>query len=115
MNTQRPEWNDANNALVGKGLSVVTVAYLYRFVTYWLARLAAHGADTFAANTAIADLTEAYDNDTRNIIRGIQEKYDLHVDGVVGPFTKIALYNESRMFKKPSLGRKRQAGTENGS
>ena len=24
MNTQRPEWNDANNALVGKGLSVVT-------------------------------------------------------------------------------------------
>jgi hypothetical protein len=29
MNTQRPEWNDANNALVGKGLSVVTTAYLY--------------------------------------------------------------------------------------
>ncbi len=26
MNTQRPEWNDANNALVGKGLSVVTLA-----------------------------------------------------------------------------------------
>ena len=25
MNTQRPEWNDANNALVGKGLSVVTL------------------------------------------------------------------------------------------
>ena len=32
MNTQRPEWNDANNALVGKGLSVVTTAYLYRTV-----------------------------------------------------------------------------------
>jgi hypothetical protein len=32
MNTQRPEWNDANNALVGKGLSVVTVAYLVRYV-----------------------------------------------------------------------------------
>ncbi len=32
MNTQRPEWNDANNALVGKGLSVVTVAYLARYV-----------------------------------------------------------------------------------
>ncbi|HQW36946.1 MAG TPA: hypothetical protein PKY60_16015, partial [Thermoflexales bacterium] len=25
MNTQRPEWNDANNALVGKGLSVVAL------------------------------------------------------------------------------------------
>jgi hypothetical protein len=32
MNTQRPEWNDANNALVGKGLSVVTLCYLQRFV-----------------------------------------------------------------------------------
>ncbi len=28
MNTQRPEWNDANNALVGNGLSVVTACYL---------------------------------------------------------------------------------------
>ena len=34
MNTQRPEWNDANNALVGKGLSVVTTAYLYRSVVF---------------------------------------------------------------------------------
>jgi len=30
MNTQRPEWNDANNALVGRGVSVVTAAYLLR-------------------------------------------------------------------------------------
>ncbi len=28
MNTQRPEWNDANNALVGYGASVVTAAQL---------------------------------------------------------------------------------------
>jgi hypothetical protein len=28
MNTQRPEWNDANNALVGNGLSIVTLCYL---------------------------------------------------------------------------------------
>ena len=41
MNTQRPEWNDANNALVGKGLSVVTVAYLRRFIAFWQAQLAA--------------------------------------------------------------------------
>ncbi|WP_456819936.1 hypothetical protein [Cellulomonas sp. URHB0016] len=32
MNTQRPEWNDANNALVGKGLSVVTLGYVRRFL-----------------------------------------------------------------------------------
>ncbi len=34
MNTQRPEWNDANNALVGKGLSVVTAAYLRRTLVF---------------------------------------------------------------------------------
>jgi len=33
MNTQRPEWNDANNALVGNGLSMVTLYYLRRYVT----------------------------------------------------------------------------------
>lgn len=34
MNTQRPEWNDANNALVGKGLSVVTLCYLRRYIAF---------------------------------------------------------------------------------
>ena len=33
MNTQRPEWNDANNALVGTGVSVVTLCYLHRFLS----------------------------------------------------------------------------------
>jgi hypothetical protein len=34
MNTQRPEWNDANNALVGQGLSMVTLYYLRRYVCF---------------------------------------------------------------------------------
>jgi hypothetical protein len=34
LNTQRPEWNDANNALVGQGLSVVTLAHLRRFLNF---------------------------------------------------------------------------------
>ena len=34
MNTQRPEWNDANNALVGNGVSVVTLYYIRRFQNY---------------------------------------------------------------------------------
>ncbi len=34
MNTQRPEWNDANNALVGNGVSVVTLNYLRRFLKF---------------------------------------------------------------------------------
>jgi len=34
MNTQRPEWNDANNALVGYGVSMVTLCYLRRFLKF---------------------------------------------------------------------------------
>lgn len=34
MNTQRPEWNDANNVLAGGGVSVVTLYYLRRYVTF---------------------------------------------------------------------------------
>lgn len=36
MNTLRPEWNDANNALVGYGASMVTVYYMHRFVQFLL-------------------------------------------------------------------------------
>jgi hypothetical protein len=35
MNTQRPEWNDANNALVGNGVSMVTLYYLRRFMVFF--------------------------------------------------------------------------------
>ena len=35
LNTQRPEWNDANNALVGNGVSMVTLNYLRRFLNYF--------------------------------------------------------------------------------
>ena len=34
MNTLRPEWNDANNALVGYGASMVTLYYMRRYVTF---------------------------------------------------------------------------------
>lgn len=34
LNTQRPEWNDANNALVGNGVSMVTLYYMRRFLVF---------------------------------------------------------------------------------
>ncbi len=47
MNTQRPEWNDANNALVGNGVSMVTLYYLRRFLTF---------SDGILAKSAIQDV-----------------------------------------------------------
>jgi hypothetical protein len=43
MNTQRPEWNDANNALVGNGVSMVTLCYLRRFLQFFKKVMAASG------------------------------------------------------------------------
>ena len=34
LNTQRPEWNDANDALVGHGVSMVTLYYMRRYVRF---------------------------------------------------------------------------------
>ena len=59
MNTQRPEWNDANNALVGKGLSVVTAAYLRRFIAFWREQLVESDGNSFAVSTEVADLLTA--------------------------------------------------------
>jgi hypothetical protein len=41
LNTQRPEWNDANNALVGHGVSVVTLCYMRRYLRFLQELLAA--------------------------------------------------------------------------
>jgi hypothetical protein len=53
MNTQRPEWNDANNALVGKGLSVVTLCYLLRFTTFFKELLNESVVEVFPLNNGI--------------------------------------------------------------
>jgi hypothetical protein len=58
MNTQRPEWNDANNALVGKGLSVVTLAYLRRYLVF-CRPLFAEGPRELAVSAELFELFEA--------------------------------------------------------
>jgi hypothetical protein len=55
MNTQRPEWNDANNALVGHGVSVVTLCYLRRYLAF-LQGLLAQAEGPVDLSAEIADL-----------------------------------------------------------
>jgi len=54
MNTQRPEWNDANNALVGDGVSVVTAAYLCRHVATVRTIIKGSGSEPLALNSHVA-------------------------------------------------------------
>ncbi len=46
-----------------------------------------------------------YDDSTRAAVMALQEKYNLPVDGLVGPLTKMALYNEQPGLQIPHLRR----------
>ena len=48
-------------------------------------------------------MTDSYDKESFEIIKHIQKKNGVEADGLVGPLTKIILYNESHSFVKPSL------------
>jgi len=54
LHTQRPEWNDANNALAGTGLSIVTLAYLRRLLVFITALPGADRPFTLPAATLAA-------------------------------------------------------------
>lgn len=56
LNTQRPEWNDANNALVGNGVSMVTLYYLRRFIAFNHKLFSENSQGDFALNSPLYDL-----------------------------------------------------------
>lgn len=55
MNTQRPEWNDANNALVGYGVSMVTLCYLRRFLAQCRQIFSAAGTPAIEVSSEVAE------------------------------------------------------------
>jgi hypothetical protein len=59
MNTQRPEWNDANNALVGNGLSMVTLYYLRRYLAWLAETCGGAGETTVPVSAEVAGWLEA--------------------------------------------------------
>jgi hypothetical protein len=58
LNTQRPEWNDANNALVGNGASMVTLYYLRRFLRFWDDKLSSVSFSSVSISEEVASLLE---------------------------------------------------------
>lgn len=64
MNTQRPEWNDANNALVGNGVSMVTLYYMRRFFAF-LDQLLENSS---GENTSLSEEMASYFNQIRQAL-----------------------------------------------
>jgi len=62
MNTQRPEWNDANNALVGYGLSMVTLCYLRRFMVLFRELLSQSGSVNHSLSSELVQYFRGVDS-----------------------------------------------------
>ena len=66
LNTQRPEWNDANNALVGNGVSMVTLYYLRRFLNYFQNLVEKSEVENIKISN---EMVEFYDSIRENLIK----------------------------------------------
>uniref|UniRef100_UPI003565AD05 hypothetical protein n=1 Tax=Novipirellula sp. TaxID=2795430 RepID=UPI003565AD05 len=76
LNTQRPEWNDANNALVGRGLSVVTACYLRRYLTFLI--------DWFTSPVDGLPETTRISQSVCQLAEGIQQVLQQHAEAFDG-------------------------------
>ena len=59
LNTQRPEWNDANNALVGSGVSMVTLYYIRRFLKFWNEKLSNTSVEEISVSEEVIALFDS--------------------------------------------------------
>lgn len=110
MNTQRPEWNDANNALVGNGVSMVTLYYLRRFLQFFKTLFAKAGQEEVKISVELAAFFEAVvtsletsshllsgsinDRDRKMILDGL---------GQAGSHYRNKIYEKSFSGRKQSL------------
>ena len=97
MNTLRPEWNDANNALVGNGASMVTLCYMRRFVVF-LQRLFDGMDTTYAVSRevvqflyAILQATEQYLEATATLSDQARRQYT-DAAGLAGEAYRTSAY-----------------------
>ena len=96
LNTQRPEWNDANNALVGQGLSMVTLYYMRRYLSF-LQQLLNDESGTFALSAEVGDWLDG----TAKALAGLRSKTgNGHVDDALRRDSLAELGQVASDFRK---------------
>ena len=110
MNTQRPEWNDANNALVGNGLSMVTLCYLRRFLKFFqpvfetdTSAEMAVSAELYTFFENIANTFEQYKDNLSGQINDTQRKKITDALGMAGSDYRSQVYTNGFSGKKKTL------------
>jgi len=110
MNTQRPEWNDANNALVGNGISMVTLYYLRRFLKFFDTTLDKTDLEEISVSSELMDFYKAtrkvFENHSSMLGEAITDerrKEMLDELGTAASEYRTHIYNQSFWGKKRSI------------
>ncbi|WP_428067500.1 hypothetical protein [Chryseobacterium gambrini] len=113
MNTQRPEWNDANNALVGNGVSMVTLYYLRRMMKFFQAVFENSALEDVQISSELVDFY-------KKIREGFQENLYL-LEGTISNedrkkildlFGEAASEYRNHVYQKGFWGKKRTVSLE---
>lgn len=112
LNTQRPEWNDANNALVGNGVSMVTLYYLRRFTTFFKNSVANSTHDTFSISKEFQGFFDSVVttlNVNKSILDGTitdeQRKTVLDGLGIAGSDYRLNIYENGFTGEKEAISK----------
>jgi hypothetical protein len=113
MNTQRPEWNDANNALVGNGVSMVTLYYLRRFLTFWQKQIESATPETIAISGELHDFFSGLAGtltEHRDLLKGTFSDRDRYL--VLAGLGEAASRYRLQIYDQPFSGQKAAIHTE---
>ncbi|WP_350287433.1 hypothetical protein [uncultured Croceitalea sp.] len=112
MNTQRPEWNDANNALVGNGVSMVTLYYMRRFFTFFDTLVTNASFDEVSVSkeleTLFKTVLEVFDSSATLISKGFsdqQRKKVMDRLGMASSEYRTLIYKKGFTSKKTNIGK----------
>ena len=114
MNTQRPEWNDANNALVGNGVSMVTLYYLRRFLHFFEGIFAASQTEEITVSAELAEFFNRMANTFNQYayllngeINDTDRKLVLDEVGQAGSDYRINIYKTAFSGRKETISLKK--------
>ncbi len=113
LNTQRPEWNDANNALVGNGVSMVTLYYLRRFLVKFREIIGVVETEDVEVSEEltiflhrVVDTLNKHESVLKRNFSDVERMQVMDGLGVAGSDYREQIYNSGYSGKKKKLSKK---------
>ena len=113
LNTQRPEWNDANNALVGNGLSMVTTCYLYRWFAFLEDWISKHDVEAFFVSSEVVEFFDAIYQTLSEGVETLGNEMDPLARGeLVATLSQAGSDYRNQLYDNPPTGEKSELTRE---